>query len=48
MNDLPSGEAAQGIVFAKDNKTVLVQFNVEKEIAVYEVRDGQLADTDIG
>jgi WD40 repeat protein len=42
---LPSGEAAQGIVFAKDNRTVLVQFNVERQIAVYQVRDGTLVDT---
>jgi DNA-binding beta-propeller fold protein YncE len=45
VNDLPSGEAAQGIVFAKDNKTLLVQFDVEKQIAVYQVQDGKLTDT---
>ena len=45
VNDLPSGEAAQGIVFAKDNRTVLVQFDVEKALAVYQIRDGKLADT---
>jgi DNA-binding beta-propeller fold protein YncE len=43
--DLPGGEAAQGIVFGRDNKTILVQFDVEKAIAVNEVRDGKLADT---
>jgi hypothetical protein len=43
--DLPGGEAAQGIVFGRDNKTILVQFDVEKAIAVYEVRGGKLADT---
>lgn len=45
VSDLPGGEAAQGIVFAKDNKTVLVQYDVEKQLAVFEIRDGQLADT---
>jgi len=45
VNDLASGEAAQGIVFAKDNKTILVQFDVEKQIAVYQIQDGQLTDT---
>jgi len=45
VNDLPSGEAAQGIVFAKDNKTILVQFDVEKALAVYQIRDGKLAGT---
>ena len=43
--DLPGGQAAQGIVFSADSKTVLVQFNVEKQIAVYAVNDGALADT---
>jgi len=45
VNDLASGEAAQGIVFAKDNKTILVQFDVERQIAVYQIRDSKLADT---
>ena len=45
INELPSGEASQGVVFAKDNKTVLVQFDVEKFIAVYQIRDGRLSDT---
>ncbi len=43
--DLQGGEAAQGVVFGRDNKTILVQFDVERAIAVYEVRDGKLADT---
>jgi DNA-binding beta-propeller fold protein YncE len=45
INELPSGEASQGVVFAKDSKTVLVQFDVEKFIAVYQIRDGRLSDT---
>ena len=45
INELPSGEAAQGIVFAKDSKTILVQFDVEKALAVYQIRDGHLVDT---
>jgi DNA-binding beta-propeller fold protein YncE len=45
VNDLPSGEAGQGAVFAKDNKTILVQFNAEKALAVYQIRDGTLVDT---
>jgi DNA-binding beta-propeller fold protein YncE len=45
VNDVPSGVAAQGVVFAKDGKTVLVQLNVERSIAVFEVRQGKLADT---
>jgi DNA-binding beta-propeller fold protein YncE len=45
VNEVPGGEAAQGIVFAKDNQTVLVQFDVEKALAVYAIRDGKLTDT---
>jgi len=43
--DLPGGEAAQGIVFTADSRTVLVQFNVEKQIAIYAVNGGALRDT---
>ena len=42
---LPAIPLAQGIVFAKDNRTILVQFDVEKALAVYQIRDGKLADT---
>ncbi|MBV9653977.1 MAG: hypothetical protein JOZ42_05390, partial [Acetobacteraceae bacterium] len=45
VNEVPGGEAAQGIVFGKDNKTVIVQFDVEKQLAIYQIRDGALADT---
>jgi DNA-binding beta-propeller fold protein YncE len=43
--DLPGGEAAQGIAFAGDGRHVVVQFNVEHQLAVYAVEDGRLADT---
>jgi DNA-binding beta-propeller fold protein YncE len=43
--DLPGGEAAQGIVFTADSNYILVQFNVEKQIAVYAVNGGELKDT---
>ena len=45
VSDLPGGEAGQGIVFSADSKTVLVQFNVEKQIAIYSVEGGTLKDT---
>ena len=45
--DLPGGEAGQGIVFSADSRTVLVQFNVEKQIAVYAVDGGALRDTGV-
>ena len=45
VNELPGGEAAQGVVFTQDSKTVLVQFDVERSLAVYAIRDGRLFDT---
>jgi DNA-binding beta-propeller fold protein YncE len=45
VNELPGGEAAQGVVFSKDSRIVLVQFDVERAIAVYAIRDGKLVDT---
>ena len=30
VNEIPGGEAAQGVVFTQDSKTVIVQFDVEK------------------
>jgi DNA-binding beta-propeller fold protein YncE len=43
--DLPGGEAAQGIVFTADSRKILVQFNVERQIAIYAVNGGHLRDT---
>jgi len=45
--DLPGGEAGQGVVFSADSRTMLVQFNVEKQIAVYAVNGGALKDTGV-
>jgi DNA-binding beta-propeller fold protein YncE len=45
VDDVASGEAAQGVVFAKDSKTVLVQFNVERMIAVFRIQEEKLIDT---
>lgn len=45
VNEVPGGEAAQGVVFTQDSKTVLVQFDVERTLAVYAIRDGRLIDT---
>jgi DNA-binding beta-propeller fold protein YncE len=45
VNEIPGGEAAQGLVFSEDSKTVIVQFDVEKALAVYAIRDGKLVDT---
>ena len=45
VNEVAGGEAAQGVVFSQDSKTVIVQFDVERALAVYAVRDGKLVDT---
>ena len=45
VNELPGGEAAQGLVFTQDSKTIIVQFDVERALALYAVRDGRLVDT---
>jgi DNA-binding beta-propeller fold protein YncE len=44
-DNVPAGAAGQGIVFTADSRYVLAQFNVEKQIAVFEVRAGKLVDT---
>lgn len=45
VNELPGGEAAQGVVFTQDSRNVLVQFDVERSLALYAIRDGRLVDT---
>lgn len=45
VNELPGGEAAQGLVFTQDSKSILVQFDVERALAVYSIRSGKLVDT---
>jgi DNA-binding beta-propeller fold protein YncE len=45
VDELPGGEAAQGVVFTQDSRTVIVQFDVERALALYAVRDGRLVDT---
>ncbi|MBS1155144.1 MAG: hypothetical protein H6R07_1068 [Proteobacteria bacterium] len=41
----PAGEAGQGVIFTADNRYILAQFNVEKQLAVYAVNNGKLKDT---
>src|SRR5450432_597589 len=45
VSEVPGGEAAQGVVFTQDSKTIIVQFDVEKALALYAIRDGKLVDT---
>ncbi|WP_175924130.1 beta-propeller fold lactonase family protein [Burkholderia latens] len=44
-SEVPGGEAAQGIVFTADSRHVIVQFNVERQLALYAVEGGKLRDT---
>lgn len=45
VSAIKTGTAPQGVVFTKDSRRLLVQLNVDKAIAVYEVRGGRLRDT---
>lgn len=45
VSEAPGGEAAQGIVFTGDSKYLIVQFNVEKQLAFFAVNGGHLRDT---
>jgi DNA-binding beta-propeller fold protein YncE len=45
VNEIPGGEAAQGLVFTQNSQSVIVQFDVERALAVYAIRDGKLVDT---
>jgi hypothetical protein len=45
VGELPAGEGGQGVVFTADSQYILVQFNVEKQIAVFAVDAGKLRDT---
>lgn len=45
--ELPGGVAGQGLVFSADNRHLLVQFNVERQIAVIAVNGGAFTDTGV-
>jgi DNA-binding beta-propeller fold protein YncE len=45
VNEVPGGEAAQGVVFSQDSKQVLLQMDVERALGIYAIRDGKLVDT---
>jgi len=45
VNSVPGGAISQGIVFSRDGRRVFVNRNVERELAVYEIRGGRLSDT---
>ena len=45
VNEVPGGEAAQGIVFSQDGKQIILQMDVERALAIYAIRDGKIVDT---
>ena len=45
VNSVAGGGIAQGLVFSRDGHRLLVDFNLEKAIAVFEVSGGRLRDT---
>lgn len=45
VSEAPGAEASQGIVFSADSKYLIVQFNVEKQLAFFAVNGGHLRDT---
>jgi DNA-binding beta-propeller fold protein YncE len=45
VSEALGGEASQGIVFTADSKYLIVQFNVEKQLALFAVNGGHLRDT---
>lgn len=47
VGELPAGESSQGVVFTADSRHILVQFNVEQQIAVYSIEAGRLTDTGV-
>lgn len=44
-DNVPAGEAGQGIVFTANSRDLLAQFNVEKQIAVFAIEEGKPRDT---
>jgi DNA-binding beta-propeller fold protein YncE len=45
VSEVAGGEASQGIVFSADGKHLIVQYNVEKQLAFFAVNGGHLSDT---
>ena len=43
--EVAGGQASQGIVFTADSKYLIVQYNVEKQLAIFDVNGGNLRDT---
>ena len=44
VDELPAGQGGQGVVFTADSRTLLAQFNVDKQLAVFRIEGGRLKD----
>ncbi|MHC8288038.1 beta-propeller fold lactonase family protein [Pseudomonas sp. XS1P51] len=45
VSEVANGIASQGIVFSADNKHVIVQYNVERQLGLFNLEGRQLVDT---
>ncbi len=46
VSSAPTGAASQGVVFTRDSRRLVVQFNLERQLAVYRIDGGKLVDTE--
>lgn len=42
VNEVPAATAGQGVIFTKDSQHIIAQFNVEKQLVVYQIKDKKL------
>ncbi len=45
VSEAPAGAASQGLVFTQDSQHLIAQFNVERQLAFYDIKHGKLVDT---
>jgi hypothetical protein len=45
VSNVAGGEASHGIIFTKDSRHVIVQYNLERPLACFSVTDGKLVDS---
>lgn len=47
VDELPTGAAAQGVVFSQDSRRIVAQLYADRCLAVYRIDDGALSDTGV-
>jgi DNA-binding beta-propeller fold protein YncE len=45
VSEAAAGTASQGLVFTPDSQHLIAQFNVERQLAFYDIKGGKLVDT---